>query len=175
MKISVYKIVRDHLSTLHNAETGKQSHGDITLFYVLPFALGLGAYWTICLSTRDFYNVSITFFGIFVALLLNIQVAVFSIFQRKWDRPSDQKISEIMDETLKIRLQLLREINANISYTVFFSCAALFVFVSFYGIDYGARLSTSISVFIYVHFLLTLLMIIKRSHALFQREYQDEP
>lgn len=174
MKISPNLIIRDHLNTLRDARSNQKFRADLVLFYALPLALGIVSYWIICLSTADFYNVSITFFGIFVALLLNIQVAVFSIFQRKWERSSDQKIAEISDNQLASRLKLLQEINANISYAVLVSCAALFIFILLYGIHFTFNIATSISVFIYLHFLLTLLMIIKRSHALFRTEYQNE-
>ena len=144
------------------------------LFYVFPAILAVVSYWVLCLSNRDFYSVSITFFGIFVALLLNMQVAVFGIYQRKWEKPSDSRLAEIGEELSKLRVNLLGEINSNISYAVFWSCVSLFVFVTLYGVNYTSNICTPIAVFIYTHFLLTLLMIIKRSHALFRKEYTSE-
>jgi hypothetical protein len=173
VKINPILIVHDHLDTLRDFGSNKRSRTDIVSFYGVPALLAFGSYWVINLATNDFYNVSITFFGIFIALLLNIQVAVFGVFQHPWQRLEDERSAEIQQDALKKRLQLLQEINSNISYAVLLSCLALFVFLGFYGLNLKLKLSTSISVFIYLHFLLTLLMIIKRFHALFRKEYQE--
>lgn len=173
MKINPLLIIHDHLDTLHQFGSNKRSKQELFLFFGLPIILSAASYWTIDFAKIDFYNVSITFFGIFIALLLNIQVAVFGIFQRPWTRPQDERSKEIQQDSLTIRLSLLREINANISYSVLISCFALFIFVAFYGSGLKLKIFTTISVFIYLHFLLTLLMIIKRFHALFRREYQE--
>ena len=92
MKIDFRQIVLDHFDTLRNAKTGKISIFDIGLFFGLPIALSVVTYFFAITFDRDVYNVSITFFGIFVALLLNVQVAIFGIFQRKVDEPADPKL-----------------------------------------------------------------------------------
>ncbi|WGJ14034.1 hypothetical protein QEV83_15425 [Methylocapsa sp. D3K7] len=125
-------------------------------------------------ASKDIYNVSITFFGIFAALLLNLQVAAFGIFQRKWEIPGDQKMAEMQESTLKIRRVLLKEINSNISYLILVSSVAIIVFLLLYITDWKSALPSALAVCLYWHFILTLLMIIKRSHALFQREYKSD-
>src|SRR5689334_16067667 len=131
MKINPTAIIRDHLGTLHNAKTGKLSILDVFVFYALPLAAGLAAYLFHLCVDRDVYNVSITFYGIFVALLLNIQVAIFSILQRKRQPSQDRRISQEQRERENLRRKLLSEVNANISYLVFFCCIALCAFLLF--------------------------------------------
>ncbi len=175
MKIGIASIVRDHLSSLYDADTKRISIFDVVLFFGIPLSLSLSSYFAGLSLTPEAYNVSITFFGIFIALLLNIQVAMFAIFQRKWERSGDPKVAQAQDIILSTRRLLLGELNGNISYLILVCCAALFAVLLFYIRKHTAGLGPSISVFLYAHFLLTLLMIVKRAHALFQKEYRDSP
>ncbi len=118
MKINVSYIVVDHLNTLRDARTRKISKSDLFTFYAAPALIGTLSFWKLLGLTKDFYNLSITFFGIFIALFLNLQVAIFGILQRKWERPDDDKLAEIQAETLNNRRLLLKEMNANISYLI---------------------------------------------------------
>ena len=72
-------------------------------------------------------------------------------------------------------MELLREINANISYSILFSIIAFFSFIIVYALDIENSFPTMMAAFIYSHFILTLLMIAKRSHVLFEKEYQNDP
>lgn len=171
MKIDVSYIVTDHLNTLRDARTRKMSKSDLCIFYAVPALIGALSFWELLGLTKDFYNLSITFFGIFIALFLNLQVAIFGILQRKWEKPGDDKLAEIQAETLNNRRLLLKEMNANISYLILVSCLALVMFLIMFVVDQKIGLAAALSACLYSHFILTLLMIVKRSHALFQREY----
>lgn len=175
MKINVSSIIRDHLATLYNAQSGNRSTFDFVLFYLFPVAVGAFSYWRGLFLSKDAYNISITFFGIFIALMLNIQVAIFSIFQRKWTPPADKRVAEVQERQVQERRTLLKELNANVSYIVLVCCAALFAVLVFYVRDWTAGIWPAITVALYSHFMLTLLMIVKRAHALFQKEYRDSP
>lgn len=172
MKIDFHQIVVDHFATLRDDRKQKLSLVDVALFYVSPCLLAVGAYWLDFSLERDVYNVSITFFGIFVALLLNVQVAIFGIFQRRLDPPADVKLLPIFNERITRRRELLGELNANLSYLTFICCIALTVFLSLYAFDQTSRVAVSVTILIYSHFLLTLLMTVKRTHILFQKEYR---
>lgn len=111
------------------------------------------------------------FFGIFVALLLNIQVAMFSIFQRKWSVPPDQRQANALAIENDIRRKLLSELNSNISYLMLVSCVALIFFLVFHVLQMKAGFAPAFALGLYSHFILTFVMIIKRAHALFQKEY----
>jgi len=172
VKIDITSIIRAHWTTLYNAEH-RISVLDIVVFYVTPLLAAAVIYYADMKVKLDHYNASITFFGIFLALLLNIQVAIFAIFQRKWDFAQDKRQASIQERELADRKTLLGELNTNISYLTIFSCLALVLFLTFYVADLTSGLAPSIAVFLYLHFLLTFMMIIKRAHALFQKEYRD--
>lgn len=175
MKINVASIVRDHWATLYDAQSTRTNFVDVIVFYALPIAAGAAAY-ALCFKVKpEGYNVSITFFGIFLALLLNIQVAIFAIFQRKWDAPSDKRQADAQKVELEDRRTLLGELNSNISYLTIVSCVALIAFLIFYVAELKEGIGPAVAVALYSHFILTFVMIVKRSHALFQKEYRDSP
>ncbi len=171
MKIDVTAIIGDHIRTLYDARTEKRSLVDIVTFFAIPLIASIISFLMKFGVSSEFYNVSITFFGIFIALLLNIQVAIFAIFQRKWDAPKDKKLADIALGKIEKRNTILRELNANISYLVLFCCATLFISVLFYVLKWDAWVAPAFIVLMYSHFFLTLIMVVKRSHALFQMEY----
>lgn len=175
MKIDVTSIILEHWRTLYDARQHRVAYGDIFIFYVVPMAAAAAALWFGLQVKLDHYNASITFFGIFLALLLNIQVAIFSIFQRKWQKPPDGRQDQIQSQQLEDRRRLLGELNTNIAYLTVFSSFALVLFLAFYVCGLTNGLAPAIAMFLYLHFLLTFLMVIKRSHALFQKEYRDRP
>lgn len=175
MKIDVSSIVREHLATLHVAGKTGLSLGDFTLFYIVPVATMVFSVWANFEARSDAYNASLTFFGIFIALLLNIQVGMFAIFQRKWDLSNDKRVQDLQREIIEDRRILLTELNSNISYLVLVCCVALFASLLFYVKKWENGLAPAVMVLLYVHFILTLVMIVKRAHALFQKEYRDTP
>jgi len=174
VKIDIRYIIRDHLKTLRDAEANRLSAFDILLFYIVHFILsGLAWWYNIDLKKADAYNVSITFFGIFIALLLNLQVAIFAILQRKWDPVADDRMQPYQDEKFADRQTLLAELNANLSYLILVCCIALFAALILFVSGWNAGFGPATMIFLYVHFLFTLVMIVKRSHVLFQSEYGE--
>lgn len=171
MKINIIPIIGDHFQTLKDGRSEKYSAADFAIFYGVPLLTATAPMiWRIRFDDT-FYNLSITFFGIFIALLLNVQVAIFSIFQRKWDKPDDEHLVEIQKEKLSERRLLLGELNANLSYMTLISCFALIAFLAFFVFDVHAVVAAAITCFLYAHFILTLMMSVKRAHTLFQMEY----
>lgn len=173
MKIDFRQIIIDHFSTLRDDRSGRLSLFDIFVFFIIPICLGIAAWRCKLTFDRDVYNVAITFFGIFVALLLNVQVAIFGIFQRKPEAPVDARLMTKFETRLATRKSLLSELNANLSYLCFVCCIALVVFISFYTLKENRPVSTGITLLLFSHFLVTLLMTVKRTHILFQQEYRS--
>lgn len=175
MKINISSIIRDHVHTLHADGEKGVDKSDLSIFYGLPLIVASLAFYYAFAMPSDVHSLSITFFGIFIALLLNIQVAIFSIFQRKWDAPSDVKLARVHFETVRTRRILLSELNANISYLILICCVCLILSVWFYIQKISHSIAPAAMIALYFHFVLTLIMIVKRSHALFQKEYRDSP
>ncbi len=175
MKINIFSIVRDHFDTLYDVKTGIISKFDIALFYGFPIILSIFAFSGGIKLKSEVYDISVTFFGIFIALLLNIQVAMFSVFQRKWERSQDKRLADLTSKTLADRRTLLMELNANLSYLILVCCCALVLSLLSYIKSFDDHVIPAVMVFIYAHFLLTLLMVVKRAHALFHKEYRDSP
>jgi hypothetical protein len=173
VKVNVWQIVVDHLGTLRNSVSKKLSLIDIAIFFGIPLLGASFGYLEGIKTSKDFYNVSITFFGVFVALLLNFQVAAFGIYNRRWSLSEDEKLSHNQTEELEIRRQILKEINVNISYLIVVSIFSILFFLLLYAVEKTGRVVASISWAIYIHFVLTLLMVVKRSHVLFRKEYDE--
>jgi len=181
MKIDVFGIVRGHLATLYDIKSNRLDLDDMIIFFVIPIVLAALPWLTTLSIAKEGFNVSITFFGIFVALLLNIQVAIFSVFQREWREIANPRSRKLQAEELKDRNKLLGEINTNISYLMIIGCFALASFLGLYLATSAqslidsllGRIASSFCIIVYAHFLLTFLMVVKRAHALFQKEYRD--
>lgn len=170
MKFGVWHIICEHVKTLYDDRTKAPSFGDMATFFVTPLLAGSTAYGFGLEMRPDSFNVSITFFGIFIALLLNIQVAIFSIFQRKWDT-SESKTPDEPIELLEIRRRILSELSTNISYLIILCSFSLVFFFIIFVSESRNSITSAVSVAIYTHFFATFLMIIKRSYALFKKEY----
>ncbi len=170
MKIEPTRIVIDHLKSLKNAETGKVSAVDYVIFFVVPVLAGALGWKFIC-PDNNAYDATLTFFGIFIGLLINIQVALFAILQRKWREGTDERSRPIKDEKLTTRLRLLKQANSNISYLTLISCLGAALALASYAGFSGSGAPAALISFVVAHFFLTLLMIIKRLHALFAEEY----
>ena len=172
MKANVFHIFMAHLDTLKVNDEARYHRPDILLFFILPLLIAAMAWAFGGVIENDTFSVSISVFSIFSALLLNVQIALFGISQREWKFESDQLSAELRKEKLEERRELLGELNTNISYLVVVSCFAVTVFLIFYIVKMTDDLETAISIWLYTHFFLTLLMVIKRAHALFQKEYE---
>jgi hypothetical protein len=174
MKINVSFIVRSHFATLCDAGAGKLMTSDLMLFYGLP-GLGVPAVWWLGVElSENFYIASIGFFGVFVALMLNMQVAIFGIHGRKWNDKIDSRSEEIKRRDLELRRLIIGEINSNISYLTLISCLVLVLSVIALAALLKSPIYSGVVCGLYLHFLLTLLMIIKRLHALFHREFSED-
>lgn len=171
MKVSVVHIIIGHFKTLWVGASFKSRAEDTFIFLLVPIIIGFSSVFVNINISKDFYNLSITFFGIFIALLLNIQVAIFGLFQRNWRAPHDDILLSQQIEKLEQRRKLLGQVNTNVSYLIVLSCLCLVANIGLFVFDANNSIARIISALLYSHFMLTLLMIIKRTHALFQKEY----
>jgi len=180
MKINVVSIFTDHLKTLRHYEPDtlleqrsppRLSREDFLIFFIAPALIAAAGIVLGANLDKDTYGMSISVFAIFSGLLLNVQIALFAVYQRSWAPLTDRNLDEIQERQLTKRNDLLSEVNTNISYLIIVSCGAVSIFLIAYMTKTTSHIMSLFSLYIYAHFILTLLMVIKRAHALFDNEY----
>lgn len=171
MKISLSSVVWAHLETLRNFGEKNTSRIDILVFYIFPIAAGILS-WYFCIElSSEVYSASISVFAIFSALLFSVQVAMYGVFRSDRKITRDAILERDERETAENTRQLLREINANVSYLIFISCVAVTVFLVFFAASIPEAVEAAILIALYLHFLLTVAMVLKRAHEVFDAEY----
>lgn len=171
MKFDVTRIIRAHFKSLRDAETNKVAFFDVAAFYLVPIALAIVAFVLQIELPEVVLQVSISVFSIFSALLISAQVAMYGVFSRHVP-PSDDNIeNEVIFRSLEEERVVLKETNSNVSYLILISCISVCVFVVFIAANIHSSIEASVTVMIYLHFLVNLLMAIKRIHILFDVAY----
>lgn len=172
-KINPIGIISAHLSTLRNDINGTISVVDWILFFILPI-IAFGCFGISHQRlTNEVFNGSASVFGIFVGLLLNVQVAIFSIFLRKPERSADPATQAVNESTVQRRADVLRQLNANIAYLILASSFAIALCMAFLSTKYNSPWFTGALAALYIHILLNLAMTVKRAFLLFDAEYQN--
>jgi hypothetical protein len=170
-KINVLRIIRDHFGTLRDFQTGKLSGSDIFVFFVLPLGVASsGVYFHIAFS-GDVLIAILTAFSIFAGLLLSLLLLVFSLTDR----------SDPQSTLYSVRKQLILELYDNISFAILTSIAVVSLTI-IAGMRREAKVSdyhtgpvmTSLLVFLMGNFILTILMVLKRMHALLTQALKDK-
>lgn len=159
-KVNINQVVKNHLATLKNDNTDKAGFDDYVTFLILPLGLAISLTALNVFLSEQAINIVITTLSIFVGLLFNVIVLIFDIIKR--------------DPTKKIKNEVLKELVANISFTILISIVSIvltiFTFIENPCIKIGV---TSILYFFLILFLLTILMILKRMHKLFTNEIEE--
>lgn len=168
VKFSIWKIIADHFKTLKNAESKKYRPLDFITFFFIPIAVGaVTTYYYGLLLNAGIINVLLTSLSVFAALLFNLLLLVFGIVQRNDQAKKEEEKEE--SKITKIRFEFLKEIYANISFCILLTVITIAILlVAFIGID-SERLKKTLSFVTYSFtaiFLFTLLMILRRVHAL---------
>lgn len=168
-KINIFRIIRDHLSTLRNYQTKRQRPGDILLFFVLPGILCAALMYfdrRIGSSARTILSTGL---AIFAGLLFNLLLLVADVAVRV---ESDDKRSS--HRLARIELVVLYELQANVAFAILLSLLALVSLISLELFETWEQrwiLEAPIYYFSIVLFL-TLLMVLKRAHAIMTKEVE---
>jgi hypothetical protein len=153
----------DHIRTFLKTDGEHIDVGDFLLFFGLPLVSSLALVFTGRRLTEQTTSLLLTAFSIFAGLLLNLLVLVHSLIRRY--RSEDK---------FKDARRLLRELYANMSYGVLVCIVGILpLVVADGGSGYTWKAIIAGTVFfISLHFLLTLLMILKRVHVLLSTEFR---
>lgn len=156
-KINISTVLRKHFATLKNDNTQKLDWDDYLLFLVLPIFISIVLIYFDCLLSDQLINIVVSSLSILVGLLFNIIVLLFDIIKR--------------DSQQKIKNEILKEILANISFTIFISLISIIItLISYINIIWLKVTTNAILYFLLCLFFLTVLMILKRMFKLFENE-----
>lgn len=170
-KINIMSVLAAHLDTFRE-DSGKLLKIDMFVFYVIPLAVACVLVFFKWQVPEKALELSISVFSIFAALLLSVQVALYSVSLRDISPPDDNKKLKSFEELKKIRKTLIRELNNNISYLILLSVFTVTVTLLLFFMSAPRLYGSAIAVALYTHFFLTLIMVIKRASIVFSREYE---
>lgn len=174
-KIDVRQLIKDHLSTMRDANTGLPSLVDVFVFFALPILASVGLVWLLEIElSKGGIELLTTVFSILTGLLLNLLVLIFDLSAKSRDQVEAVNREAGSNPNAyygKLGAQkLIKETYVNISFEILVSLFVLGL-LSLSLID-STKINTILSLLIFSlvgHFLLTLLMIIKRMHVLMGR------
>ena len=159
-KINISEIIKNHIATLKNDNTKKADIDDYFTFLLIPILLTFLLLYLKIVLSDEALNIVITTLSIFVGLLFNVIVLIFDIIKR--------------DSTKKIKNVVLKELLANISFTILISIVAIvFTVLTFIKNDIAKMIFTGAVYFLLSIFVFTVLMVLKRMHKLFNNEIEE--
>jgi hypothetical protein len=170
-KIDFSSIIIEHLATLRNDRTGRRSISDLFLFYILPIVIGLYFFFFPIEVKNELLSALIAVYSVFAALLFSAQIALASLAP-KLPRDSDDTTMKMKySEDFQHTVLYLAEVNSTVSYLILLACLQLFLFAGFIFLQPPAAVEVALVVGSSMHFFLSLLMLVKRSHVAFKRAY----
>ncbi len=158
-KVDIRDILRDHFRTLVSYDSKRPHVGDYILFYVVPLAAVAVAVWRHFVLSEGAVGVLMGAVAILAGLLFNLLVLIHGFSRTTGPTtPEDGK-------------QLLSETYANIAYATLVALLSL-VPLSYLANGHGpwTRIANGLSLYLLLHLGLTLLLILKRIHALISHE-----
>lgn len=183
VKIDIRNLVVSHLNTLSDP-SGKKLKMDMFVFYVLPIILGLVAAILNLNIKTGIISLLVNIGAILTALLFAVLMQIYSQEQNLKSKIASGSIksSRITNNTIK----LLQQLYSNICYSILCCIALVFLcvgssfledktfVVDFYlkfiavksNIYYNTIFFTPLIIFMFIHVVLTMLMILKRMHVL---------
>ncbi len=164
-KLNPIDIVFDHLSTLVRIDTKKLDYWAIIILFILPLLLSVFLLYRFDVLSSNIVNILISTFSIFVGLLLNLLLLIYDLTKK----------FNAKEPNIKIKRKFLKEIFANISYSILISIIIIFFLLfSFINMIQIPKISAFIVYFLVANFFLTILMVLKRIHLLLHKEF-DKP
>lgn len=156
-RINVTAIIRNHLASLKNVNTGKSEFSDFILFLFLPILMaGTLIFFKVTL-TEGMINILITSLSIFIGLFFNVLVLIIGTL--------------VKNATENLEKKILQELIDNVSYTIIISMLSILfgIFsIGFKGIM--GSVFNGVTFFILFHFLMTVLLVLKRIYLLFTHQ-----
>lgn len=173
-KVNISIIVVDHIRSLRDAKTDRILGTDILLFYIIPALFGGCFFWFGGILSSDIVGSILGALSFFSGLLFSAQIALYSVRPNQLKR-QDNSILEAKERVIfREKIKFFKDLNANISYTILLAALLLTLIVSFEVFALPSRIEDGVIVAGLLHFILTLLMLIKRMHVAFRTELYRE-
>jgi hypothetical protein len=176
-KINIYPIIRGHFDSFKD-QNGKYLKGDLIGFFLIPLIIAIILVCQGFQVVEKYINTAIIAETIFVPLLVNVLVVVYGLIDRIEKRKSDRGNSKGEDKALSQtddkKIKLLKQLYANISYTILLSGLCL-VALALYSVQclpwWLIAANHVLLYFLVINLFLTALMIMKRLHVLLEKEF----
>ncbi|UEC42442.1 MAG: conserved membrane protein of unknown function [Methanothrix sp.] len=178
-KINIARIIKDHINTLKDYETGKYYPWDFILFFIVPITISIILIICDIIIDKDMANALVTSLSIFAALLFNLLLLIYDITRKEVNRDEARNS--------KVKTDLLKQIFCNVSFSILISVFAISILlIIFLNISINisildrtlavtdTQVNRFLSIFIYfliTSFILTLFMVLKRVHVLLKGEF----
>lgn len=166
-KVNVVDILTDHLDTLrrYGDEDEGVPRGDLVLFVGVPVAVSAAMLFAGLVVSKGVVSVLFTGIAVFAGLLFNLLLLSHTIIRQTVENPRWNE-----------EVALIREIYANVSYSILISILILGVlllrFISNNAVH--VYIVSAITYVLVVNFLLTLLMVLKRIHTILKCEFDPK-
>ena len=176
-KFSNLQIIKDHIRTLKLYNSEATDRISILLNFFIPFFLAITFLYFHNFLIPSIITVLITVLSIFIALLLNLLFLMYSILSRRLqggDKEASSKDESVHSIENKVRIRLLKETYYNVQFSVLSCIYALIAIILYVLLPTELYLDLFLGFVVYYFlfvFIVTLLMILKRTHTLFSREF----
>lgn len=178
-KVCVSHIFKMHFETL-SSTNGNVSWGDIFTFYGIPLIPSISLFFIGYRMDKDLTSLVINFGAIFSALLLSVLVLIYDQEKKLREDQQEQSISDLGQPTYSIKKKIISSLYNNLCYAILMSIVLIMVALfnqittnvpNLYSL--GVCLS-SMAVFIIINIMFTIVMIVKRMHALLHSKSSEE-
>lgn len=173
-KVNIFGIVKGHIATLSDP-AGKISWMDIVTFFAMPGVAAIIGVMAGYNLNKDVASMLVNFGAIFTALLLSVLVLVY-------DQENKLRSSSDRDLFYGKKCELLGQLYFNICFSIISSLVLIALCLGHtvldgvvhklafrevcYPIDYARYIVTPLIVFVVANLMLTILMVVKRIHAI---------
>lgn len=161
-KVNISDIIRDHLRTLRNESANRVSAIDYVTFFGLPVFFAILSWAYGFKISGESIPTLITALSIFAGLLINVLVLIYTVSQNVETLTSKRGKEDVENEK-----KFLREIFANISYSVLICLVSVVLLLILIWLPSNLSVTFSATIVaLTLHFVLTLMMAVKRIHIL---------
>lgn len=170
-KANILRIFIDHSKTLRATNGTNPSAMDWCFFYVIPLIVAALIAIKLPPPNENFFEAILTASSIFSGLLLNLLILLYDLTKKNKEELKETPGNDF----LCLKRDLLRALTANISYAICIAIALIVftVFVMFAGKSYPC-MKLWLCPFVYflsIHFILTIMIVLKRVYALLSTEH----